>query len=297
MKLHGSASVPSDPVLPDNPGKNFWSVGEIFHEFDPSARCFLRENYSIGMHKHECIEINVIIDGSGYHYLGGSVFTVQAGDVFVVPPNTPHGYVDIKNLHVYHLLLHPRFVDAHRVDLATLAGYSSLFTPKERQGADGNYPHALELDSSQLKQVVGLMNLLKGYESEQDQGEISRPLTMSFLAILCRHYAQQREILEKDSRSHIHANTVRKVMEQIDVRYADRLSLKDLAQIAHMRPNYLCRIFREVTGLTPMEYVNRHRLEKGLRLLCESDMSVTQIALETGFYDAAHFSRDRKSVV
>ncbi len=39
-----------------------------------------------------------------------------------------------------------------------------------------------------------------------------------------------------------------------------------------------------------MEYLNYYRLNMGKRLLASTEMTVTEIAHETGFYDSAHFS-------
>ena len=58
-----------------------------------------------------------------------------------------------------------------------------------------------------------------------------------------------------------------------------------------MAPNHFGRVFRAATKMTPMDYVQTARLRAAQNLLLSSERSVTEVGLECGFYDAAHFSR------
>jgi AraC-like DNA-binding protein/mannose-6-phosphate isomerase-like protein (cupin superfamily) len=73
--------------------------------------------------------------------------------------------------------------------------------------------------------------------------------------------------------------------------YPDRLDVTTLASAVHLSPKYLARCFREALGITPMAYVRRYRLERAREQLVTSDLPITRIAHDTGFQDAAHFSR------
>ena len=58
-----------------------------------------------------------------------------------------------------------------------------------------------------------------------------------------------------------------------------------------MNKSYFCRRFKQITGKTPLEYVNGYRLAKAHALLTTTDMTVAQIALITGFSDSNYFTR------
>jgi AraC-like DNA-binding protein len=73
--------------------------------------------------------------------------------------------------------------------------------------------------------------------------------------------------------------------------FATEISRRELADAVGVSPNYVTRVFRRETGLTPWQYLHRYRVAQAQRLLRESDISVTEIAAQVGFSDAAYFSR------
>lgn len=68
-------------------------------------------------------------------------------------------------------------------------------------------------------------------------------------------------------------------------------SLNALAAAADVHPVHFARVFRRFTGCSAGEYRRRHQLRRALALLRNGKQPLTQIALESGFYDQAHFSR------
>ena len=58
-----------------------------------------------------------------------------------------------------------------------------------------------------------------------------------------------------------------------------------------MSPNYLSRVFRRDTGITPWQYLNRYRVVQAQKLLLTSELSVTEVAQHVGFNDPAYFVR------
>ena len=77
----------------------------------------------------------------------------------------------------------------------------------------------------------------------------------------------------------------------VAARYAQRLTLADLAGAVHLHPTYFATLFRRATGEPPLRYVTRYRLQRARDLLLASDYPLGEIARRTGFYDAPHLSR------
>ena len=84
---------------------------------------------------------------------------------------------------------------------------------------------------------------------------------------------------------------VKRAVDYIHTHYADEISRQALAEAVGASPAYVTRVFREQTGLTPWQYLNRYRVAQAQRLLRESDATITEIAGLTGFNDSAYFSR------
>lgn len=68
-------------------------------------------------------------------------------------------------------------------------------------------------------------------------------------------------------------------------------SLNDVASVVGYSPFHLHRVFKASTGMTLYEYISTIRLEKAHELLSSTDMSIVNIAVETGFSDQSHLAR------
>ena len=75
-------------------------------------------------------------------------------------------------------------------------------------------------------------------------------------------------------------------------RFGERISVKQMAAIAGLSTSHFEKSFRKVFGYSPIQYLIRVRIEQACRLLRETNMTVASVALECGFYDHAHFSRN-----
>ncbi len=74
-------------------------------------------------------------------------------------------------------------------------------------------------------------------------------------------------------------------------RYAEELSLPELASRFGLNPSYFSRLFTRHTGLHVFEYLNRIRIQKSCLLLKRSSMSILQIAFSVGYNNLSHFNR------
>lgn len=89
---------------------------------------------------------------------------------------------------------------------------------------------------------------------------------------------------------------IHKVQDYIDENYGKSITVDKMAEIAGFSRFHFSRIFKAVLNESPMQYVNRIRLEHSLFLLSHrKDMNMTDVALELGFSDSAVFTRAFKN--
>lgn len=81
------------------------------------------------------------------------------------------------------------------------------------------------------------------------------------------------------------------VVDYLKEHYAERLSIKQLARMAHLSLRQLERKFRDTFKTTPQRYIQRLRILAACDLLKETSLTITEIALRVGFYDHSAFSR------
>lgn len=83
---------------------------------------------------------------------------------------------------------------------------------------------------------------------------------------------------------------LRCVREYIDGHLAENIRLEVLAEVAGLSRCHFARAFKQSVGVAPHGYVMQRRLERAERLLAETELSLSQVALDSGFADQSHFS-------
>lgn len=80
------------------------------------------------------------------------------------------------------------------------------------------------------------------------------------------------------------------IISYMEKNYAKSISLEEMANIIHITPYHLCRIFKKTYHLTPFQYLTRLRIQKAKELLIEfPTMPVKTIALKVGYRDVSYF--------
>jgi AraC-like DNA-binding protein len=84
---------------------------------------------------------------------------------------------------------------------------------------------------------------------------------------------------------------VHKAMAFIQTNYAQSISRTQIADYVGISPRHLTRCFSQAIGLSPIEYLNRFRVNQARRLLDEGNLSITDVMNAVGFGDSSYFSR------
>ncbi|WP_282035858.1 helix-turn-helix domain-containing protein [Saccharicrinis aurantiacus] len=86
------------------------------------------------------------------------------------------------------------------------------------------------------------------------------------------------------------------VINFIENNINEELTNPILAEQARLATNAFTRLFTEETGISPQKYVKKKRIDKACILLHHSELSIEDIASQTGFADRYHFSRIFKNI-
>jgi AraC family transcriptional regulator len=90
---------------------------------------------------------------------------------------------------------------------------------------------------------------------------------------------------------------LRQARDLLHARFAESLSLDEIARASGVHPSHLARVFRQHYGCTVGEYVRRLRIDYARRQLSTSDDPLVEIALAAGFADQSHFSKTFKRLM
>lgn len=228
---------------------------------------------------------------NGKHYL------LRQGDLAIIKPDTPHSFWVDGNQPAdvlwVHFDLEPR-ADADWVVrfYNTTELYAQLFNqamPHQRHIR----PQAI-IEGKPLPEVV---RLSRADEAEQLLRLLYRAFVkkdplfpMTARALMLKLFVmifEEDQDLKKENRDEW---VTRMLYHYINMHYFQKVTMRDLAASVHMSEDYCGRIFRESTGETPMDYLNRIRIERAKQLLLEEDLTVAQVGEMVGFRRSNHFS-------
>ncbi len=116
-----------------------------------------------------------------------------------------------------------------------------------------------------------------------------------FLVKLLQKYGQRRPE-EVALSSRFTSAHYRKVLLFVRANLDRTIVLDDLSSEVGMSTSHFTRVFKEVMGKSPMQFVLSYRVEQAMRRMEDNSLSLGEIALDCGFADQAHFTRTFKQL-
>ncbi|MBQ3016539.1 MAG: AraC family transcriptional regulator [Clostridia bacterium] len=271
----------------------YYTQAEIFgQEFD-EIHAFTMKNYKIGMHVQEFFEINIVINGSGEHFIEENCLKVGVGDIFIIPPEVRHGYLGESGFDVFHILIHQRFLNKHSADFHTLESYFDLFRAEPIMRTKSKKPLHLRLSDERFEKVRALLSQMEEYKDTSSASDsLARSgLTMVLISLLCKSYSESVNIHGTTNKLQHTDECFMKAISKIHECYYEKLTVTELAKIANLSRSAFVKRFAELCKIPPSEYITKIRLEAAEYLLLNTALSIGEIAFEVGFYDASHLNK------
>lgn len=86
------------------------------------------------------------------------------------------------------------------------------------------------------------------------------------------------------------------IISYVHEHYMEPISLKQLSDIIPCNSQYLCRFFKEIAGITPIQYLINYRIEEAEKQLSHTKKPVIEIAMDCGFENISYFIRKFKEI-
>lgn len=238
--------------------------------------------YEMALHWHIECELILVLQGSFSLSLDGESIELSAGESAYIPSGAIHG--GCARSCIYECVV----FDTERF-------FQDSIVCRERFNTI--LDSAVHVQSPFAKDSgVGRLvdRLFAGMEAEQPGYEfITTGLLWQFMGLLLQQHLYSAPSSENVHFAR-HAAQIKNALRHICKDYAKSMTLEELSAEADMAPKYFCRVFRQITGRTPIDYLNYYRVECAAELLCASQENVTEIALSCGFNDLSYFIRTFK---
>ncbi len=233
-------------------------------------------------HQHNShLELAFVMSGHGQYKIDDRIYKIEEGDLLVLNPG------------VYHQGL---VSDPEHPATEFFIGLSDF-------NLEGMRPNCIELDtmpiykcSPELKQRLN--RLCVAMEAERDAGNTGRYYMMQsyliqYVLYILRDVQETSQPSSRCSFESVNKNEiVGQIMLYFEEHYAEKISLDIISENMYVSPFYISKIFKTVTGDTPIRYLINVRLDKAKELLAtHPELSVHEVAEMVGYDDAYHFSK------
>ncbi|MBC2607276.1 helix-turn-helix domain-containing protein [Pelagicoccus albus] len=244
-------------------------------------------NVPMRMHTHEFGELVFVKGGRGQHVLPGETYELEAGDVFFLPKNIPHGYEAPESLELFNVLFLASKLPWNLQDLDGLPGFRLLFQLEPRARKQHRFASHLRLVTSDFERVQRIITRLNSEVENRPAGyeTMSIGLFLELVAYLARAYENL------PSEESVSLRAVDKAMRYLSDNYSDELDVALLAKRCGMSERSFYRAFRDAAGTSPKQFVLELRLRHAKDALLVPGSRVTDVALDAGFSDSNYFTR------
>lgn len=244
------------------------------------------------IHTHgDFVELVVILSGTATHIVDEEEYPIKKGDVFVINEKTSHGYKNPKNFRICNIMFRlPYFLD-YQNDIRNSPGFHALFIIEPMLTRKKGFQGQLSLNMEEFDIINHLLQTLFQEYSKQEIGyqTMITSLMSQMFTTLSRLYNPK----DHDNKQII--VSIANAVSYIENHYDEELSIEMLAQLAAMSSRHFRRTFQSIYNISPLKYITILRIQAAMKLLRDSDLSVTEIALRCGYADANYFSNKFKT--
>lgn len=250
-------------------------------------------------HSHDFVEICYVCSGKGYHLVDGKEYDVFKGDMFIINYDMTHTFFSKTpkdELITYNIVFKPSFFDnilsgIEDLDFTALST-SFLFndlTP------DFTGQESLRLTHEEQKDFDVLLNNIYQEYVIKPNGYMSiiRAYMIELVIKIVRCLSERENSFSNPAHR---SPLVDDIVEYLKEHFSESFSLNALALKSFFSKGYLCKVFKEATGMTMSEYVHMLRINEACRLIESTDMKLTEIAYKAGFPDYKAFTAVFKKV-
>ena len=234
------------------------SVGQYYFE------CIRYSNFSFVPHMHRHPEVFCVREGSLAVVMNGKREVLKKGEDGWIPSNSIHSYENLEN------------------SIVDVCIYSEDFVPAFSKEIRKKFP-------SQAK-FVCRYPVSRFVEDELfvADKEVSVFMRKAALYAIADEVLNQIEFLDISAKNETLAD---RIIRYVAENYTENISLKALAKELGYEERYLSRCFHNTVPMHFSAYVNLFRVDHAIGLLQNTDLSVSEVSLESGFQSIRSFNR------
>ncbi|MBR4868707.1 MAG: helix-turn-helix domain-containing protein [Clostridia bacterium] len=237
---------------------------------------------------HEQIEILYFHQGKAKLKCSDQLFEVQKGDVVIINSFEPHQVTQVDCETVYDCIM----IDSALYRNATSADEEHRFFQLLADSRIG-FKTLVQNDHEIIHSIETICKEDKTRPLFYDIA--IRVQVLDLLVHLFRRHVQNDVSFYRLIDNLQQYDRIQPALDLMRSRLGEHIALEELAATCHLSASHFCRLFRQITGYSPIQYLVELRLQEAATLLKRTDKTISQIAYEVGFDDIGYFSRKFKT--
>lgn len=246
--------------------------------------------FASGFHAHPEFELVYIQEGFGKRIIGNKIDKFEEGELVLIGPNVPHIWMSdesfkedsTKRSKAIVVYFNPKIFSDLFYEMEETRQLKALFEQAE-YGIEIGDDTKWEI-VSKLKKMVTAKGLHKIVLLLDVLNQISVSPGLECI---------NKQIVMKEPH---HTDRLAHVFNYINSNFKKSIALKDVAKIISLTPESFCRFFRQKTGKKFIDYLNETRVFYATRALLNTDLTIAEIAYNTGFKTTSHFNKLFKKI-
>lgn len=239
--------------------------------------------YYLKKHKQIVYEITYVYSGKGKFFINGKSYDVKKGDIIINKPGDMHeGEADgIDPFRFFYLGF--LFFESKSEDEDLLVNIKNLFD---------NLKNPVTIEKVNLQDVF-----TKAYKEFINGDSYSKHLIKNYLIEILITTSRNLQQNNKPSsiEYEINDNLLDRIINYIDMNFEKDIRVEDMSNELGYSSSYISHLFTKHMGLSIKSYCNNKRLEKAVKLLKESNISISEVASKLNFKSLYSFSRAVKA--
>lgn len=228
-------------------------------------------------HYHTEWELTYIIQSSGYRYVGENVAKFEEGDLVLLGPDLPHYWKNHAETSM---------AEAVVVQIPKESIIWQIFNAHEWQQLALLLSRASSGLCFNAISTHPIFEKLKYLASDKSGNRFL--LLLEIFDLLSNI---DFEVLNSQPQKNHTSLFAKAALDYIHKNFKTEISLTDISSHLNVSAPTFCRVFKQLTHKTLFEYLIQHRVNYAKRLLRETDLSISDIAFESGFNNWSNFNR------
>lgn len=227
-------------------------------------------------HVHDFYEVYYLLSGSRRYFINDSIYTINKGDLVVISKGVIHK-TTYGNERA-HERIACKFNEVYLDDIpAEKAAFEKLFADNP----------VLTLHPTRREYIERLFRHIQSeYENPDDFSDDSaRALIHELVICLIR----LKKMYSGENQPNLDDSLMQEAARYIRLNYSSPLTLESVAAHINISPTYFSKKFKAATGFGYREYLVNVRLQEAAKMLIETSLSITDIAIRCGFNDSNYF--------